>query len=285
MLMRAFDAAAASTVSCRVVQCLCCSLRCGVLFLSIVLFINACLAFAGEALLVYDFAAAISLNIEGTYLPPGTKLGDSRIHGALIFAGVYSLMSALSGLIAVFFRSLIAANIFLVAQIINTSIALIIMIIAWITSTVTTSIVLANVPSIILMIYLCVVANSFRYLLREVALSSSSSANGMIRIPALPYDMDDEDTLKNKKDPNFSNTFDDDEVEEDIELAGIKDNNDEAVGLKKAHQRVSLHTSSKNIHTGISTTTLRQNTAIGIQDVDDDDDDDADLGVARSRRL
>ena len=153
--------------SCAVVQCLCCSLKAGVLFLASLLFINASLAFAGEAMLAFDLASAVVSTLAGGFLSPGTKVEGSGVHGGLIVAGVYSLLSSLAGFWAVCKSSLRAATTFFILQCLNTFVALAVLVITWMTGTFGLPTILAQAPSIILMIYLCVVTNSFRLSLKK----------------------------------------------------------------------------------------------------------------------
>lgn len=138
--------------SCRVVQCLCCSIPAGVLFLSIVLLVNACLAFAGEALIAFDLSSAVVSTLEGRYLPPGTKLAGTSVHGGLIVAGVYTLLSSFAGFFAVCRRSLRAATAFFITTVLNTFLALVVLLITWMTGSLEVPTILANVPGIILMV-------------------------------------------------------------------------------------------------------------------------------------
>lgn len=166
--------------SCRVVQCLCCSLKFGVLFLSFVLFVNSCLAFAGEALLVFDLGAAVVAQLEGKFLPPGTKIGDTndkQVHGALIISGLYALLSSLVGFWSVCRRSLRAATIFFLLQVLNSLVALSLLLITWFQGIISFSTLLANVPGVILMLYLAVVCNSYRQ-----ALKAAMTRRGEFRI-------------------------------------------------------------------------------------------------------
>lgn len=107
--------------------CNCCRHTAPCVFAS---FCSACLEFAGEAVLYFDLGAAIISQLEGSYLAPGTKLADDvRVHGALITAGVYALLASLVGFIAVIRKSLRAATIFFILQVINTVFAVAIMLI------------------------------------------------------------------------------------------------------------------------------------------------------------
>ena len=140
------------------------------LFLSLAMLVNGSLALAGEALIVFDLSAAIVAALEQSFLPPGTTLTTegARVHGALITAGLYSLLSSFVGLWAVCRRSLRAATIFFVLQVINTAVALALLVITWMTG-LSLPVVLANMPGIVIMIYLCVVTNSYRMVLKEAA--------------------------------------------------------------------------------------------------------------------
>jgi len=51
--------------SCQVTACLCCSLRSGIVFLSILALINSIFAFAGEAALFSGLLNAVSLQAAG----------------------------------------------------------------------------------------------------------------------------------------------------------------------------------------------------------------------------
>lgn len=119
--------------SCRVVQCLCFSVNAGVLTLAALNFVNACLAFAGEAALVFDLGGAVVTSISGTFLPPGTKLEGNTVHGGLIVVGVYSLLSSLVGFWAVCRRSLRAASLFFLSVVLSTFLACAVLVITWMT--------------------------------------------------------------------------------------------------------------------------------------------------------
>lgn len=163
-----------SCCTCRVVQCLCCSLPAGVLTLASILFINACLAFSGEAMLVFDMGQAVVTTLAGNFLPPGTKLEGTKVHGGLIVAGLFSLISSLAGFWAVCRRSLRAASLFFISTTLGAVIGLALLVTTWMTGSIGISTVLANAPGIVLMVYLCVVTNSFRMGLKQSAAGALS---------------------------------------------------------------------------------------------------------------
>lgn len=67
--------------------------------MSVLAFVNACLAFAGEAALFAGMLSAVAERAAGTYLPAGTTISssDKTVHGGLVFLGLYSLCIFLFG--------------------------------------------------------------------------------------------------------------------------------------------------------------------------------------------
>lgn len=127
-------------------------------------------------MLVFDMGQAVVTTLAGNFLPPGTKLEGTKVHGGLIVAGLFSLISSLAGFWAVCRRSLRAASLFFISTTLGAVIGLALLVTTWMTGSIGISTVLANAPGIVLMVYLCVVTNSFRMGLKQ-------SAAG---IPALP---------------------------------------------------------------------------------------------------
>jgi len=133
--------------ACRVVQFCCCSLRAGATLIASLLFVNACLALAGEAVLMFDLGSAVATQLEGRYVPPGTKVslqGDGRVHGGLVAVGVFELLTSLIGYWAGLRRSLVAATAFTLLQGVNTVIAVLIVLIMLLASTTTITTALAQ---------------------------------------------------------------------------------------------------------------------------------------------
>lgn len=155
-------------LACRVQQCCCCSLRFGVIFISIILFIDACFAFAGEAALYFDMASAITSQLEGQFLQPGQKLSaDGRVHGGLIFAGLYMLVNSLLGVLAVARRSYRAAYAFFVLIVIDTTLAIAISAIVVMAGGLSFASAASQIPGAAVQIYCCIVCNSYRIQLRD----------------------------------------------------------------------------------------------------------------------
>ena len=69
--------------------------------ISLICFINACFAFAGTAAMLFGLLASVSESVDAN-LPAGTPITASQgITGALTFLGVYSLLMAIIGWVAV----------------------------------------------------------------------------------------------------------------------------------------------------------------------------------------
>jgi hypothetical protein len=111
--------------------CCGCSLKAGVLFYAIVLLINACLGLAGEAAVWGGLLNAVAATAEGEYLPPGTKITDVRIQGALIFLGLYSLATSAAGFFAALHRNRCASTVLYVSSVLNFGLTVAIMLSAW----------------------------------------------------------------------------------------------------------------------------------------------------------
>lgn len=102
--------------------------------MSILAFVNACLAFAGEAALFSGMLSAVAEKAAGTYLPAGTKLPDSSdktAHGGLIFLGLYALIVFILGMIAAVKRTVWAATGFYVMMLLDTLMGIAIAAILW----------------------------------------------------------------------------------------------------------------------------------------------------------
>jgi len=148
--------------SCQVAQCLCCSLRAGVIAMSVLALVNASLAFAGEAALFSGMLTAVAEKAAGTYLPAGTKLpSDQAAQGGLIFLGLYSLLTSIFGFIAAARRTVWAASAFWVMMLIDTGLGIAIAVILWMSGGSFQSL-LAQIPFFIFNSYMVVVASSYR---------------------------------------------------------------------------------------------------------------------------
>ena len=245
--------------SCAVVQCLCCSLRAGVLTLAGVSFVNACLAFAGEALLVFDLAAGVAAAVGDGVPAPGEALGGTPLHGALIAAGIFSLIAALSGFAAGCCRSLRAASLFFVMQAANAAAAVALLAGAWAVGYVTASQVAANVPGIVLIIYLVVCVNSYRLVLRE---ERAAGTFGHTRLPAAAL-------------TSATGAFEDDDFDDD-ENPPRRSGADASAAYRDA-------TAPAVSGSGKVTATALGRPASIVEE--DEDDEEGDLGVARGGRI
>lgn len=125
-------------------------------------------------MLVFDMGQAVVTTLAGNFLPPGTKLEGTKVHGGLIVAGLFSLISSLAGFWAVCRRSLRAASLFFISTTLGAVIGLALLVTTWMTGSIGISTVLANAPGIVLMVYLCVVTNSFRMGLKQSAAGALS---------------------------------------------------------------------------------------------------------------
>jgi hypothetical protein len=171
---------------------------------------SACLAFAGEAVLYFDLAAAVVSQLEGSYLAPGTKLsGDARVHGGLITAGVYALLASLTGFYGVLRRSLRAVTIFYILQIINTAFAVAVLLIVVMAGSTTFSTLAAQIPGITLNIYMVVVVKSYRLQFLEATPSAIPAAHDLEPVTststdkyrdAIADDFEDDDLTVTTKD-------------------------------------------------------------------------------------
>ena len=148
--------------TCQVTQCLCCSLRMGVIIMSVLALTNASLAFAGEAALFSGMASSVAEKAAGTYLPAGTKLpSDPAAQGGLIFLGLYSLATFVFGIVAAVKRRVWAATAFWVMMMMDTFLGIAIAVILWLAGGSFNSL-LAQVPIFVLNVYMVLVARSYR---------------------------------------------------------------------------------------------------------------------------
>lgn len=144
--------------------------------MSIGMLVNASMAFAGEVVIYFDMSSVVSTRIAGTYIAPGEKLGeDAKVHGALIFTGLYSLFNSLFGFYAALRRSFRAATVFYYMTVISILTALLMTLISWFLNYLYITTILAQTPAIILAVYLCVVADSYRKSLANGGGSTPSS--------------------------------------------------------------------------------------------------------------
>ena len=140
--------------SCYVTQCLCCSLRSGIVVLSVLALVNAGLAFAGEAALFSGLLSAVSLQSAGKFLPAGTPLDphDKTLHGGLIFLGLYSLTLGTLGLLASIGRKLWAATLFLVMTFLDVAAGVLVTVVLWLGG-LSMSGIIAQLPVLIVNVY------------------------------------------------------------------------------------------------------------------------------------
>jgi len=200
--------------------------------------------------------------------PEATSLPSplfSRAHAQLIAVGVYTLVAALAGFAAACCRSVRAATLFLLLQCANAAAALLVLAGAWMAGAVSVSMVAANVPGIILIIYLVVCVNSYRLLLREEA-SGAPRASGMERLPGSAGVFEDDDEEEEEGDAGGSGGAYRDKAPAAEKAAAAA-----AGGGGGSGRRSSQHPSVAVIHE---------------DDEGDDDDEEGDLGVpARTRRV
>lgn len=175
-------------LGCRVQQCCCCSLRFGIIFISIVLLVNACLCFAGEAVLFFDLAAAITSQLEGKFLEPGKKLSeDGRVHGGIIFVGLYTFFNAFIGFFAAARRSYRAAYTFFVLIVLDTVLAIAIVVILWFSGAMSFQMLATQIPGAVIDVYCCMVCNGFRL----ECLQNGGGASGAQNLPPMSRTFDD----------------------------------------------------------------------------------------------
>jgi hypothetical protein len=153
---------ACSSFACRVDRFCCCSLKTGVLLLSCLSFVNACLAFAGEAALYLGMLTAVTSQAEGAYLPPGTKIEESLpIQGSIIALGLYALVSSILGFVAALRQNYCAATALYVMTWVDVVLSVAILVISWFSGQ-SFSFVLSQAPGTAIAVYFLVVVKSFR---------------------------------------------------------------------------------------------------------------------------
>lgn len=174
--------------TCQVAQCLCCSLRAGIITMSALMFINACFAFAGEAALLGGMLSAVSEQAAGQYLPAGTRLdpGNKAVHGGLIFLGLYALLISIFGTVAAVRRRVWAATAFLVMMTLDCAMGIAIGVISWMAGG-SFNMLLTQLPVFVLNIYMVIVAHSYRSQCKAWALNGGQGLPGDgAGLPPLP---------------------------------------------------------------------------------------------------
>lgn len=139
--------------------CFFASIETGIATTTLFLFINACLAFAGEAALYFGLLSAIAFQISGQSIPQGTSLSRG-LHQLLISLGAYALLGALFGFFALIKRNLRSAQglyIVLVVTVVLSAIMAIISLFA----RAPLSVLLIQLPLLIFNLYLALIARSF----------------------------------------------------------------------------------------------------------------------------
>jgi hypothetical protein len=139
--------------------CFIASIETGISLITLYLFINACLAFAGEAALYFGFLSAMSLQITGTSIPPGTPLSQG-LHQLLIGLGFYALLGSIFGLFALLKRNLRFAQALYVVLIVNFCLSLVMVCIS-LFSNAPITILFIQLPPLFLNLYFALITRSF----------------------------------------------------------------------------------------------------------------------------
>lgn len=117
------------------------------------------------------------MNALSAGLPPGTKLEDPKLHGGLIIIGLWCLTGTILGFVAAFRRDLRAATGFLVIAFVDLLLAVLIGVISFMAGAPFNALV-AQVPALLLNVYLVVVVRSWRVILQQEQQGQSSSGGG-----------------------------------------------------------------------------------------------------------
>ena len=168
--------------------CFIASIETGIATTTLFLFINACLAFAGEAALYFGLLSAISFQITGHSIPPGTSLSRG-LHQLLISLGAYALLGALFGFFALIKRNLRSAQGLYIVLVVTVVLSTIMAIISLFASA-PYSVLLIQLPLLIFNLYLALIARSFVLKLKsdrgtslgDVVVESTASSNSRTTI-------------------------------------------------------------------------------------------------------
>jgi hypothetical protein len=153
----------------------CCSLEVGVALTTLLLFVNACLAFAGEAALYLGLAGAVAAQVTGALLPPGSPLASYGLHGVLIGLGIYALAGAIFGAVALARRSARAAVGLYVVMYVDVVLSIAVAVISWLAGS-PFNVLLAQLPTFALNVYLLAVVGSYRAQLARALLPAALAA-------------------------------------------------------------------------------------------------------------
>ena len=161
--------------------CFIASIETGISLITLYLFINACLAFTGEAALYFGFLSAMSLQITGTSIPSGTPLSQG-LHQLLIGLGFYALLGSIFGLFALLKRNLRFAQALYVVLIVNFCLSLVMVCISLFSNAPITFLFI-QLPPLFLNLYFALITRSFvisiksnRSTLLEDRLSNNSTS-------------------------------------------------------------------------------------------------------------
>jgi len=138
----------------------CCSLEVGVFATTLLLFVNSCLAFAGEAALYLGLLSAVAAQVTGTELKPGEPLSRG-VHGVLIGLGLYALLGAGFGAAALWRRSVPAATGLFVVMSVDVVLSIAVALISVLAGS-SFNVLVAQLPTFALNIYLLLVVRSWR---------------------------------------------------------------------------------------------------------------------------
>lgn len=139
--------------------CFFASIETGIATTTLFLFINACLAFAGEAALYFGLLSAIAFQITGHSIPPDTSLSRG-LHQLLISIGAYALLGAIFGFFALIKRNLRSAQGLYIVLVVTVVLSTIMAIISLFASA-PYSVLLIQLPLLIFNLYLALIARSF----------------------------------------------------------------------------------------------------------------------------
>jgi hypothetical protein len=145
--------------------CFIASIETGIATTTLFLFINACLAFAGEAALYFGLLSAISLQVTGNPIPSGTALSKG-LHQLLIGLGAYALLGAIFGFFALLKRNLRFAQGLYIVLIVSVVLSAVIAVISLFAGA-SASVLLIQLPALLFNLYLALIARSFVFKLKS----------------------------------------------------------------------------------------------------------------------
>lgn len=145
--------------------CFIASIETGIATTTLFLFINACLAFAGEAALYFGLLSAISLQVTGHAITSGTALSKG-LHQLLIGIGAYALLGAIFGFFALLKRNLRFAQGLYIVLIVSVVLSAVIAVISLFAGA-PASVLLIQLPALLFNLYLALIARSFVFKLKS----------------------------------------------------------------------------------------------------------------------